>query len=265
MEPTLNRASYLIRLGTFMELVIGAVTTEEVLSSSYHQALMVGRKPVLHSFGEGADDGTAPLGGVVFDPVGNLYGTTAAGGQNSTGTAFEISPTGSGWTETILYAFNYENSGDGYGPSSGLVFNANGNLYGVTDRGGVFSCHTDGCGTVFELTPSLGGSWTETVIHSFDGYDGEFPVTPLVVDPLGNVYGATPMGGDGCAGTGCGTVFKLTAAQNGGWVEGIYHFIGSKFGSQPVGPLTLDSTGSVYGTATTWGSNGDGVLFELAP
>jgi uncharacterized repeat protein (TIGR03803 family) len=170
---------------------------------------------ILHNFGVSPGDGNSPFGGVVFDAMGNLYGTTAWGGKNGFGTVFELSPAGGGlWTENILHSFTQN---DGAVPADGVTFGPNGSLYGVTSQGGPFAGTTDGGGTAFELTPTSGGVWTETTLHSFGkGTDGSAPYVPLVIDSSGNLYGATLWGGNTVTGVcnaippGCGTVFKLT-------------------------------------------------------
>jgi uncharacterized repeat protein (TIGR03803 family) len=160
---------------------------------------------ILHSFEKIDGDGLAPEAGLIFDGSGNIYGTTvgggAYGGPGTGGAVFELTPVaGGGWTETLLHSFG--NGADGSGPFSSLIFDGSGNLYGTTIRGGAY-----GDGTVFELTPVAGGSWTETVLHSFGhGKDGSGPASGLIFDGSGNLYGTT--GGGGAFGS--GTVFEIT-------------------------------------------------------
>jgi uncharacterized repeat protein (TIGR03803 family) len=148
------------------------------------------------AFGGGAD-GANPVAGVVFDPAGNLYGTTDYGGEKSVGTVYELSPNGSGgWTEKVLYTFT--DGADG-GHPGGLIIDAAGNLYGVTSGHDTF-------GSVFELSPN-GGSWTFTVLYDFQGgADGGSPSGSLVRDADGNLYGTASYGGA----NGQGTVFEIT-------------------------------------------------------
>ncbi len=117
---------------------------------------------VLHSFGAGTD-GAYPEGTLIWDGAGNLYGTTTYGGTNNVGSVFELSPNGSGgWTEALLYSFN-NNGLDGTYPYAGVTFDSAGNLYGTTFNGGTYHY-----GSLFELTPIVGESWTETVLHHFN-------------------------------------------------------------------------------------------------
>ena len=165
---------------------------------------------VIHSF-LGSNDGLVPSGSLILDKNGNLFGTTNAGaiknksctfnnGAQGCGTVYALSPGTGGWTETIIYEFTGAN-GDGGNPQAGLVFDSAGNLYGTTGVGGAFSL-----GTVYELTPATGGGWSETVLYSFDGSDGQWPYSALVIDKAGNLYGTTQIGGS----AGYGTVFEIT-------------------------------------------------------
>ncbi len=154
---------------------------------------------VLHSFGN-PNDGQTPLAGLIFDGLGNLYGTTYYGGLHGFGTVFEFSPRqGGGWTETFLNSF--QNGPDGRNPQASLIFDGLGNLYGTTWNGGIH-----GYGTVFEVLPRGGGGWRETILHSFGyGNDGYMPESTLIFGPAGLLYGTTAVGGI----HGYGTVFEL--------------------------------------------------------
>ena len=127
----------------------------------------------------GTHDGSSPLAGVIFDKSGNLYGTTNKGGNCTVfpagcGTVFEISPSSPVWTESILY--NFQETGDGGAPYDGLIFDKSGSLYGTTPQNNV------DYGTVFKLSPTSGGSWTESVLHSFseNGIDGYNPAAGVI-------------------------------------------------------------------------------------
>jgi uncharacterized repeat protein (TIGR03803 family) len=232
---------------------------------------------ILHSFGSGRE-GFNPVAGLIFDSSGNLYGTTTSGGVNdsSYGTVFELTPkTGGGWTEKVLHSF-IPTRGDGKYPSGALVFDTFGNLYGTTSAGGTDKC---GCGTVFELTPQTDGTWTETILHSFNdnGTDGNSPDSGLTLDAAGNIYGTTPVGGSGTCvmeGTynGCGTVFELNRQSR--WTETILHSFSNngKDGTFPDASLLVDAAQHLYGT-TAYGGRGTcpipnvpigcGTVFEL--
>ncbi len=178
---------------------------------------------ILHFFN--GNDGSNPIGSMIFDSAGNLYGTTAWGGNAACddeyhvgcGTVFELTPGKNGiWTE-IGVRFFYK----GRAPFGGVIFDAAGNLYGTTTLGGRYwdgnlDCMEECGGTAFELSPGAGGKWVETMLHSFGDthglfQDGNVPTGSLVLDPAGNLYGTTQYGGDYCAGgSGCGTVFEIT-------------------------------------------------------
>jgi hypothetical protein len=253
---------------------------------------------VLYSFQGGSSDGSVPAGGVVFDKKGNLYGATTDGGPASCapiggacGTVFQLTPPtqkGGSWTETLIYQFQGEVSKDASVPTGGLIFDAVGNLYGVTGYGGTGDCVLigvkGGCGTVYELSPPAqqGGAWTETILYSFQGgNDGYVPWGDLVFDKSGNLYGSTIFGGG--KGTTCdpfyqycGTVFKLSPPkkQGGAWTEKVLHsFAGGSDGANPNGGLVLDGKGEVYGTSNSGGNQGCryqsevgcGTAFRLTP
>jgi uncharacterized repeat protein (TIGR03803 family) len=214
---------------------------------------------ILYSFQNNEIDGTNPYGALIFDSSGSLYGTTAGGGYFY-GTVYKLSPSKKGWTETILYNFN-SYSGDATGPYSGLVFDGAGNLYGSTTSGGAY-----GNGTVFELTPESGGTWTETVLFSFDGQNstGDGPGATPVFDAAGNLYGTTIYGGYYDS----GMVYELTPPKEGGaWTETILHsFEPSDWdGGNPFGGLVLDSADNLYGTTNLGGRYNQGTVFEISP
>ena len=155
-----------------------------------------GKKTILHSFTEGGDGGN-PYAGLIMDSVGNMYGTTSAGGMENAGTVFKVDPSGN---ETVLYSFcSQSGCADGIAPFGPVVREGAGNLYGTTYLGGFFSG-----GTIFKLDPT----GKLTVLHSFnDASDGGgLSFAALVLDSAGNLYGTTPNFGA----FGFGTVFKVT-------------------------------------------------------
>jgi uncharacterized repeat protein (TIGR03803 family) len=218
-----------------------------------------GDKTVVYAFA-GNGGPSRPDGGLIADKSGNLYGTTQYGGAYNQGTVFELSPTSSGWTESTLYSFTGNH--DGGQPSSTLMLDATGHLYGTTSAGGGGSCAA-GCGTVFELTPSS-TAWTETVIYTFNGGDGQQPAGGLIA-ASGVMYGTTVYGGttnENCP-SGCGTVYALTSGP-GGWTQKVlYAFTGGNDGAMPYAALSADAAGNLYGTTMGGGSTGNGTVFML--
>jgi uncharacterized repeat protein (TIGR03803 family) len=231
---------------------------------------------VLYSF-SGGTDGSSPVGNLVLDTMGNLYGTASGGGNPSCpfgcGTVYELSPPvvqGGNWTKTTVYSFGGGN--DGQAPDAGLIFDQVGNLYGTTALGGsTLSCdgQTLGCGTVFELSPPAapGGAWTERILYSFTGAsDGGLPQAPVVLDNAGNLYGSTAQGGDrSCL---CGTVFELVPSGAGASTETVLHtFTGiNGDGGFPGGAdLFLNKAGELVGTTEEGGSQFAGTVFGLKP
>jgi uncharacterized repeat protein (TIGR03803 family) len=208
-----------------------------------------GKETVLHSFtGAAYEYEVSPLAGLIRDPAGNLYGTTAGlygaclfqGRWYYCGTVFKLNAAGNA---TLLFRF----SGGAYGaiPYAGLVRDAAGNLYGTTVFGGAYP-YTHG--TVFKLDTT----GKETVLHSFTGgADGANPYAGLIQDAAGNLYGTTASGGA----SGSGTVFKLDTTGK----ETVLHsFTGGADGANPHAGLILDAAGSLYGTTTNGGASGFG-------
>jgi uncharacterized repeat protein (TIGR03803 family) len=211
---------------------------------------------VLHTFT--GLDGANPATGLVRDSVGNLYGTTFAGGTSSAcpsgcGTVFKLDTSG---TLTMIHIFTGGGNGDGSRPLGSLVRDAAGNFYGTTQSGGVAER-----GTVFKLNPANG---KYVVLHSFTGPpDGAEPRAGLVRGPAGNLYGTTYYGGTSRQ----GTIFKILNRT----ITILYSFAGSPDGSHPSAVLLLDSTGNLYGTTYAGGSGpcnqggvtGCGTVFKL--
>lgn len=217
-----------------------------------------GTETILHNFGGTAssDDGAFPAYNLVA-LNGVFYGTTARGGANNVGTVFSITPSG---TETVLHSFG--GSGDGAIAYSGLVAK-NGVLYGTTSAGGTGDCgygSIPGCGTVYSITPN----GTETVLHSFVGPDGAFPLDRLVATSR-VLYGITLSGGSGTCTTdgiaGCGTVFQITTSG----VESVLHFFGGSGDGSVPGAALLRLNGVLYGTTQLGGAHNAGTVFSLTP
>ncbi len=203
-------------------------------------------------------DGAQPQSTPVFDASGKLYGTTILGGSSvacgldqGCGTIFQLTPpstAGGEWTETDLYAFGSQTN-DGFEPRSGLVFAKSGVFYGVTEGGG-----TSGRGTVYQLSApaSSGGSWSESILYSFGGSNGDSPFGAPTLGNDGSIYGSTMAGGNGL-----GNVFQLAppAASGDPWTEtSLYSFESKEY---PLAGLTLGKGGWLYGTTTGGMGGGD--------
>jgi uncharacterized repeat protein (TIGR03803 family) len=223
------------------------------------------KESVLYKFA-GTSDGDSPESLLVEDPTGNLYGTTVWGGASGLGTVFKIDPN---HKETVLHSFAGPPDGGGDGAYSyqGVVQDAAGNEYGVTDAGGAYAD-----GVVYELN----AKGKETLLYSFTGgEDGGGPNSVLLEDSAGNLYGTTKEGGNSeCGGSGCGVIFELSPQSGGQWSESVlYTFCSLKNcadGERPLsGPLVMDAAGNLYGTTYFGGTfqncNGDtcGVVFKL--
>jgi uncharacterized repeat protein (TIGR03803 family) len=243
-------------LGNKISVVLKSMlvfTAVSLLITSTRVAAQQGK--AIHSFA--GTDGSSPQGGLIFDAVGNLYGTTIAGGANQVGTVFEMAPlAGGSWAERVLYSFLY-NGQDGYDPRGGVILDAAGNFYGTTVSGGAY-----GYGSVFELTPS-GRTWVEKLLYSFvsNDKDGVQPAAGLILDPAGNLYGTTCSGGA----FGSGTVFELSPAKSGGWGERVLHSFSNnaKDGGCPSSGLVRDPAGNLYGTTYSGGQYSVGTVFQL--
>ena len=207
------------------------------------------------------------LSGVTLDAKGAVYGTTWVEGGNSAGTVFRLMPPKSKtghWKHTTLYAFN-KNGVDGTWPTGNVIFDNNGNLYGVTNRGAMGNCLGVGCGTVYQLTPTPSGPWTLTTLYKFaGGNDGGYPQAGPIFDTTGNLVGTNLAGGGtNCSGEGCGTAYRLT--QSGGtWTETILHSFTSGADGAGPGPLLLGVGNVLYGVAGA-GAKGSGIVFDITP
>jgi uncharacterized repeat protein (TIGR03803 family) len=211
---------------------------------------------VIFSFEE--DNGEYADTDLETDSAGNIYGSTVLGGDHGSGTVFQLSPTSTGWEQTVLYSFT--GGADGGEPYKGVTIDRHGNLYGTAVTGGSGGCE-GGCGVVYKLTHS-NGTWNQTVIYAFTGADdGSGPGARVTVDRSGNVYGMTPTGGT----YGAGTIYKLQPNAGSYTFQVIHTFTGGNDGSSgSAGRMLLDH-GRLYGAATTGGTYGNGVVFELTP
>jgi uncharacterized repeat protein (TIGR03803 family) len=209
-------------------------------SGTFFKVTLGGSLTTLFNF-----SGTYLTGALVQGSDGNFYGTDETGGVNGYGMIFKLTPSG---RFSILHSFD---STDGSAPASGLLQASDGNLYGTTYQGGSHNSCPNGCGTVFKIT--LAGALT--TLHNFDATDGSNPIAALIQANDGNFYGTTYGGG---AKGGWGTVFKFTPA---GRLTTLHSFQGSD-GAQPYGPVSEDTNGNLYGTATNGtGSASEGTTF----
>ncbi len=205
---------------------------------------------VIHNFTGGTDGGN-PVDGLMMSAKGVLYGTASTGGASGLGVVFWVAGSGA---VTVLHSFL--GGADGATPNGGVIENASGRFFGTTTAGGA-----SGAGTVYSL-------WgrTETVLYSFAGgaTDGSDPQAGLAMDGSGNLYGTTSAGGA----SGNGTVFELIAPKtaNGKWTEKLLYSFGSGTdGAAPVGGVSFDSAGNLYGTTSAGGTGGYGTVFQLQP
>jgi uncharacterized repeat protein (TIGR03803 family) len=204
-------------------------------------------------------NGDLPVGGVTIDRAGNLYGVTQAGGSHGKGAVFTLARAADGtYTERIIYSFNVA---DGDLPNSTPVFDSAGNLYGTTYFGGNANlCPSDGCGIIYQLKKNSNGSWSENVLRELQKEDGWEAVGPVVFDRAGNLYAAAQAGGADS----WGTILKLTPRDTAPWAETIVHnFTNNPDGAVPSG-VTVNSSGSIFGTTDTGGSSQLGIIFEIA-
>ena len=255
---------------------------------------LTGREKVIHQFSSGTD-GSFPVGGLMMDSQGNLYGTTETGGTFNYGMVYKIDKNG---IETVMHYFSGPPEGEF--PFSRLIRDASGNFYGTTSGGGsagfgtVYKMTQDGTVTVLhsfaggsdgsdarsgllrDKTGNLYGttfsggagnvgtvfkvdaSGNETVLHSFNGYDGSYPESTPVHDSSGNLFGTAVQGGP--AGYLGGTVFEITPDNT---FSVIYDFTGGADGGGPAGTLKINSAGDLYGTTASGGSSGNGTVFKL--
>ncbi len=213
----------------------------------------------------GGTDAWEPNGPIVIDRAGSIIGSSGFGGSRNDGAVFKLTPSGSGYSESIVYSF--PGGSGGQLPQAGVAIDRHGSIYGTTMYGGSDAsyCYDGGCGTVFKLTPG-GSGYSERVIYAFHGADGNLPYgAPTIDERTGDVYGTTYWGGT----KGIGVIFKL-ARHGSSYSESVLHsFTGKGDGFLPEGKPLLGPDGTVYGTAALGGGGchgiGCGTVFALSP
>jgi uncharacterized repeat protein (TIGR03803 family) len=199
--------------------------------------------------------------GGLYDDASPVYGATIQGGSNFKGTIYQLVPAAKKWLETDLYAFcSQDKCADGAYPTQAgsLALDSGGNLYGTTNLGGA-----NNQGTAFMLHPNS-GQWSETVLHDFgDGRnDGSQPLANLVLDQAGNLYGITPFGGANLG----GVLFKIEMSGGQATYSTIYDFCSKSLctdGQTSFGALSIDASGTLFGSTRSGGTSFDGTVFEF--
>jgi uncharacterized repeat protein (TIGR03803 family) len=213
---------------------------------------------VIHTFTGGDDGGTGSAGRLLLDHAGNLFGVATVGGAYGAGTAFQLrlGPNNT-WKLKTIYAF--KGDPDAGFPYGALTPDQSGNLYGTTYYDGAYEL-----GTVYQLSPK-NGTWRERVLYSFKGgTDGASPISNVVFDLDGSLYGTTSEGG--APGCGCGTIFKLAPGGYGTWTESVVHaFTNTPDGAFPYNGMVADLVGNFYGTTVHGGDDGEGAIYQFTP
>jgi hypothetical protein len=234
--------------GIAFELVNGSSVDDP--TGGYQSKTLVGFP---NFFPDPNGNGTNPVGGLIADAAGDLFGTTEFGGTNGEGTVFELVPQNQGvyYTATTLFSFD---GSDGAAPQAGLLADSAGDFFGTTGARG-----TDNLGTVFELVNNGNGSYTATTLLSFDGTNGASPEAGLIANAAGDLFGTTASGGA----DGDGTVFELVNNGNGSYTQTTMLSFDGTNGWDPQGGLLADAAGDLFGVTALGGTNGLGTVFEL--
>jgi uncharacterized repeat protein (TIGR03803 family) len=212
---------------------------------------------VLHTFTGGIDGLGGSASRMLLDSAGNFYGVNTVGGAHGFGNVFALTFNSGKWYFMTLYSF--QDQPDGASPYGGLIVDKDGSLYGTTYYAGA-----NDVGTVYKLTRA-NGSWTESVIYSFKGgSDGDSPISTLVADARGNLYGTTSDGG--AAKCGCGTIFKLARGSGGTWTEIVaYRFPGAPEAAFAYNGMVSDGKGNFFGATVHGGTGNDGAIYQFTP
>jgi uncharacterized repeat protein (TIGR03803 family) len=210
---------------------------------------------VIHTFTGGADGGSGSAGRMIVHN-GYLFGAATTGGAHGSGVVFKLTPREVGeWDFRTIYSF--QGQPDGSFPYGALLFDRSGNIYGTTYYGG-----TNNIGAVYELSPRPVGEWEERLLYSFQGgTDGNSPISNLIFDNAGNLYGTTSEGG-----LGSGTIFQLSPIGGGQWTETVVHlFQGPPDGAFPYNGMVADRLGNLYGATVHGGDHNEGSIYKFTP
>src|SRR5579862_658358 len=235
-----------------MKRLLFPITSLVLFIATQGLNLSASTETILHSFSP-ETHGLKPTC-IISDGAGDFY-VCAGGGTYGFGVILKFSANSQGTlTETVLY--NFADSPDGARPFA-LLLDGGGNLWGLTESGGV-----NKAGTFFELTPTAHGMWNESVLYSFPNTANGYLSGGIVEDKSGNFYGTTE---NCCGSTSYGSVFQLTNSS-GVWTQNVMHdFTNGADGGRPYGRLTLDQSGNVYGTTFECGVGDNGLVFEFVP
>jgi uncharacterized repeat protein (TIGR03803 family) len=206
---------------------------------------------VLHTFTNWLDGGYPFFTSLIFDNLGNLYGTTYGGGPTGHGVVFELSPKGTRWVETVLYSFGRNGSVGGADPFNGVIMDSAGNLYGTYLISGLPNTEA-----IFQLSPSNGG-WKQKVIYNFDAPADNNGGGGLTMDASGNIFAVLSAAYDSPS------VVELSPNGEGGWTPTVLHTFAKNI--FPEGAPVLDKAGNLYGTTQAGGANNMGTVYELSP
>ena len=209
---------------------------------------------IIHTFTGGTDGGTGSAGRMILRNR-HLYGAATTGGTYGSGVVFALTPRRVGeWDFRTIYSFRGQP--DGSFPYGALLFDRWGNIYGTTYYGGA-----NNIGAVYQLSRPI-GEWEARVLYSFQGgTDGNSPISNLVFDRTGNLYGTTSEGG-----LGSGTMFELSSVGGGQWAETVVHpFQGPPDGAFPYNGMVVDRFGNFYGATVHGGENDEGSIYKFTP